>query len=86
MPPSPGMGVRESSGTQWGQGTGTGHGRHQPLLLPCERLGTVCPSRDYVETLMRCWARRRRTMRRAGLLRRCWGELWRQKGLSSSHR
>lgn len=49
-------------------------------------LGTVHPSRGYVETLMRCGARRRRRMRRAGLLCRCWQGLKRQRGLNSSHR
>lgn len=62
-----------------GPGTGTGHN-------PCTGPGAVRPSRDYVETLIRCGARRRRRTRKAGLLRRCWGELWMQRGLSSSHR
>lgn len=65
-------------GVRVGQGTGTEHSRDQPLA--------VCPGRGYVATLMRCGARRRRTMRGPVLLCRCCGEPWRQKGLSSSHR
>lgn len=78
MFPSGSQMVLLGQGVRGRQGTGTGHSRDQPLA--------VCPGRDYVATLMRCGARRRRTMRGPVLLCRCCGEPWKQKGLSSSHR